>query len=77
MVSPDDRILELLATHAKVETVQPTDKLFSGGINLSSVSYTEFVLEFEDTFDVEVDMESLDGSVETVAQFIDVLKTYL
>ena len=77
MVSPDDRIFDLLAKHAKVDTVRPDDKLFSGGINLSSVSYTEFVLDFEDTFDVEVDMESLDSSIETVGQFADVLKTYL
>ncbi|WP_428928104.1 acyl carrier protein [Marinibacterium sp. SX1] len=76
-MSTQDKILSLLAEHAGVEKVNPSDKLFGGGINLSSVAYTEFVLAFEEEFDVELDMDSMDTSVETVGQFIDMLQGHL
>ncbi len=76
-MSKQDKILSLLAEHAGVETIKPSDKLFGGGINLSSVAYTEFVLAFEEEFDVEVEMESLDESIETVGQFIEMLEGHL
>lgn len=76
-MSTQDKILNLLAEHAGVETVKPTDKLFGGGINLSSVAYTEFVLAFEEEFGVELDMDSMDASVETVGQFVDMLQGHL
>ncbi|MGV6849283.1 MAG: acyl carrier protein [Marinibacterium sp.] len=72
-----DRIMALLAKHAEVDTIGRDDKLFGGGINLSSVGYTEFVLAFEDEFDTELDLEGLDVSVETVGEFVDLLETHL
>ncbi|MAC76926.1 MAG: hypothetical protein CML66_02580 [Rhodobacteraceae bacterium] len=76
-MSTQDKILSLLAEHAGVETVKMSDKLFGGGINLSSVAYTEFVLAFEEQFGVELDMDGLDASIETVGQFVDVLEGHL
>ncbi len=76
-MSTQDRILTLLAEHAGVETINPSDKLFGGGINLSSVGYTEFVLAFEEEFDVELELEGVDASLETVGQFVEMLQTHL
>lgn len=76
-MSNQDKILSMLAEHAGVENMTMNDKLFGGGIDLSSVAYTEFVLAFEDEFNTEIEMDSLDESIETVGQFIQVLEGHL
>lgn len=76
-MSDDDRILAILSSYAEGTTLSKDDRLFGTGLNLSSVSYTEFILEFEDTFDTEVALEGLDHSEMTVGTFIEVLKRFI
>lgn len=76
-MSDEDRILALLSSYAEAETLSKDDKLFGSGLNLSSVSYTEFVLEFEDMFDTEVELAGLDHTDMTVGRFIEVLKDFI
>lgn len=44
------------------------DVLFGGGLDLSSIRFTEMIMELEEECDVEVDIDSLDASVRTVGQ---------
>jgi Phosphopantetheine attachment site. len=42
--------------------------LFGSGINISSIAFTEFIMELEETYDLDIDLDALDESVKTVGQ---------
>lgn len=64
----EERFLELLARHARRPTVSMADLIFRGGLDMSSIRFTEFILELEEELGVEIDVESLDASIKTVGQ---------
>lgn len=76
-MSDREKILSLLAKHAKKDSVGWDEKLFGSGINLSSISYAEFIFDFEEVFDVEIDEDGLDSSIDTVGKFVEHLETLI
>lgn len=42
--------------------------LFGAGLNLSSIGFTEFILELEEINDINIDIDDLDNSIRTVGQ---------
>lgn len=76
MSTAREKTLACLAKHAKVSEISEGDKLFGSGINLSSISFAEFIMEFEEIFDLEADINGVDESVVTVGDLLGVLREY-
>ena len=65
----------LLSKYARrPEPVVMEDVLFGGGLDLSSIGFTEFIMEFEEVHDLDIDIDDLDASIKTVGQLYDRLK---
>lgn len=60
--------LSLLARYARVDAVEDNMVLFGAGLNLSSIGFTEFILELEEINDINIDIDDLDNSIRTVGQ---------
>ena len=60
-----------LAGHAKRDGVSRDDVLFRSGLDLSSIAFTEFILDLEEAHDLDIDVDDLDASIETVGQLFD------
>ena len=58
----------LMARYAKVAAVQPSDVLFRSGLDMASIAFTEFVMELEEVTGQDIDLDSLDASIETAGQ---------
>lgn len=58
----------LVAKYAKVDKASADDLLFSGPISISSIAYTELILEIEEREDLDLDLDSLDPETTTVGQ---------
>lgn len=58
----------LLCRYAKAQTIADDDVLFGGGLDLSSIAFTEFVMELEEETGAEIDIDSLDASIRTAGQ---------
>lgn len=65
----------LLTKYARVQAVAADDILFGGGINISSIGFTEFIMELEEACDRDIDIDDLDESVKTVGQLYNKLNT--
>ncbi|WP_235841499.1 acyl carrier protein [Cereibacter azotoformans] len=61
----------LLARYAKAPAVSSDDILFGSGLNISSIAFTEFVMDLEETTGLEIDIDDLDASIRTVGQLYD------
>lgn len=61
----------LLGRYAKVSAVQPTDVLFRSGLDMSSIGFTEFIMELEEAIGLDIDLDSLDAGIETAGQLFD------
>lgn len=61
----------LLAKHAKVQAVVSDDILFGAGIDISSIGFTEFIMELEEVCSLDIDIDDLDESVRSVGQLYD------
>jgi acyl carrier protein len=72
-----DEFLALLKKHAGSDHASMEDILFGSGIDMSSIGFTEFILELEELHDVDIDLDRLDGSVRTVGQLHKRLETIL
>lgn len=76
MNSTEQRFLALLAKHARRPSVSMNDIIFRGGLDMSSIRFTEFILDLEDTLAIEIDVESLDASIKTVGQLFQRVAGY-
>lgn len=71
-------IYTLLGKFAKVDgTVDPDALIFGDGLNMSSISFTEFVLKFEEDFDASIMVEDLGEEIKTAEQLVDTLMEYV
>ena len=70
-----DRFVELLGKYAKAENVQMDDVLFGEGLNISSVRFTEFLMDIEEDYNLDIDPGQLDVSIKTVGQLFQHLNT--
>ena len=67
--------VELLSKYArKPGPIGMEDVLFGGGLDLSSIGFTEFIMELEEVHDIDIDIDDLDASIKTVGQLYDRLK---
>jgi acyl carrier protein len=64
----------LLGKYTRVQTPADGDMLFGGGLDLSSIGFTEFILELEETTGLDIDIDNLDASIQTVGQLYARLK---
>ncbi|WP_238365214.1 acyl carrier protein [Mesobacterium pallidum] len=68
------RIYALLEKYSKkAGPIAPDDKIFGDGLNMASISFTEFVLEFEDEFGGEDLVDDLGADIKTAGQLVDKL----
>lgn len=58
----------LLARFTKAGNPVPSDVLFGDGLNLSSIGFTEFIMEYEEVTGADVDIDDLDASIRTAGQ---------
>lgn len=64
MISQDD-FLALLKKHARAESASMNDVLFGDDIGISSIAFTEFILELEEIHETDIDLDNLDASIRT------------
>lgn len=62
------RFAALLSRYAKKAPIAPGDVLFGAGLDLSSIGFTEFVMELEEEYDLDIDVDDLDASIRTAGQ---------
>ena len=62
---------ELLARYSRVDKVREDDVLFGSGLDISSIAFTEFVMELEDLTGNNINMDDLDSSVVTARQLFE------
>lgn len=72
-----DSILTLILKYVKADTISRDDIVFGEGLDMTSIAFTEFVMSFEETYDVDIDIDDLDESIKTVGQLADRLQAYL
>lgn len=66
-----DTFLRLLRKYAKSPEAGMDDVLFGGGLDLSSIGFTEMIMELEEDCDVEIDIDDLDASIKTAGQLYE------
>ncbi len=72
------QIYALLGKFAKLDgPAQPDALIFGDGLNMSSISFTEFVLQFEEDFDASIFVEDLGEEIKTAEQLVDTLMEYV
>lgn len=60
-----------LSRHGRGHPVEAASVLFGAGLNISSVSFLEFIMELEEDTGLDIDVESLDASIRTAGQLYD------
>lgn len=63
-----DAFSRLLAGYARVAGVTSDDVLFRSGLDITSIAFTEFVMELDEVTGTDIDLDSLDASISTVGQ---------
>lgn len=58
----------LLCKYAKAQAIADDDVLFGGGLDLSSIGFTEFIMELEEATGRDIDLDDLDASIRTAGQ---------
>ncbi|MEQ6202773.1 phosphopantetheine-binding protein [Sulfitobacter sp. HNIBRBA2951] len=64
---------EILSRYTKVDVARDS-VLFGDGLNLSSIRFAEFILDLEETCDLDIDIDELDASIKTAGQLYDQLR---
>jgi len=59
---------QLLRKYAKTQVIEDSGVLFGSGVNLSSIAFTEFIMDLEEECDLDIDIDGLDASIQTVGQ---------
>jgi len=59
---------QILQKYAKMQVIDDNDILFGSGVNLSSIAFTEFIMDLEEECDLDIDIDGLDASIQTVGQ---------
>jgi acyl carrier protein len=72
-----ENFLSLLSKYTKSDSVRMEDVLFGSGLNLSSIGFTECIMELEEDYDIEIDIDDLDASIKTVGQLFKRLNAVL
>jgi acyl carrier protein len=62
------RFAELLSRYAKKDSIATDDVLFGSGLDLSSIGFTEFIMELEEEYGLDIDVDDLDASIRTAGQ---------
>ncbi|MFN4159527.1 MAG: phosphopantetheine-binding protein [Gemmobacter sp.] len=66
---PIDDFLRLLGRHSRSRDVAAAeDSLFGAGLDLSSLRFTEFIMDLEETCGIDIDVDDLDASIVTAGQ---------
>ena len=65
---PKPAFMELLARYARADEVTDGSVLFGGGLNISSIRFTEFIMELEEETGEDIDIDDLDASIRTAGQ---------
>lgn len=65
----------LLRKYARADAVSDDDVLFGGGLDLSSIRFTEFIMELEEATGLDIEIDDLDASIRTVGQLYARLKS--
>ena len=63
-----DEFSALIARHAKVDSVTTDDDIFRSGLDITSIAFTEFIMDLEEVTGQDIDLDDLDASIETVGQ---------
>ncbi|MDO9524924.1 MAG: phosphopantetheine-binding protein [Gemmobacter sp.] len=69
-MTTQDRILSILKRWLKRDDVAMDNLIFRDGLNMSSIAFTEFIMEVEEEFEADIDVDSLDESIKTVGQLL-------
>lgn len=70
-----DQFMTLLTKYVKADEVRAQDVLFGSGLNISSIAFAEFIMDLEESFDMDIDMEQLDNSIVTAGQLHERIET--
>lgn len=62
---------QALARAAGREAVQPAEVLFGEGLDLSSIAFTEFIMDLEEEHGLDIDVDDLDAGIVTAGQLFD------
>lgn len=71
-----DTFLKLLRKYAKSEAAGMDHRLFGDGLDMSSIAFTEMIMELEDQCDIDIDIDDLDDSIVTAGQLYERLAKY-
>ena len=71
-----DTFLKLLRKYAKSEAAGLDDRLFGDGLDMSSIAFTEMIMELEEEADIDIDIDDLDASIKTAGQLFERLSKY-
>ncbi len=63
-----DQFASLLAKYAKSSAVRPHDVLLSGGLDMPSIAFVEFIMEIEYLTGLDIDVQTLDEHTKTAGQ---------
>ena len=61
-----DVFVETLGRFVKTDTIRADDLLFGGGLDITSISFIEFIMTLEERYDREIDIDDLDVGIRTV-----------
>ena len=67
----ESRFLEHVATYAKAPSATRDSVLFGEGLNMTSIGFTECIMELEEETGMDIDIDDLDASIKTAGQLYD------
>lgn len=71
-----DTFLRLLRKFAKSDAAGMDDRLFGDGLDMSSIAFTEMIMDLEDECDIDIDIDDLDASIKTAGDLFERLSKY-
>ena len=71
-----ETFLRFLRKFSKNDQAGMEDRLFGDGLDMSSIAFTEMVMELEEECDIDIDIDDLDASITTAGQLFERLSKY-